>query len=75
MKKYIPSAIGFLIGLSLIIGGFAANKPPAQNETPCFEIIKDTTDDRGLISIVITDGIDTFAYDYLNRSEYDSIFK
>ena len=73
MKKYIIPSIGFLTGLSLIVGGLITNEPPiykAKYEIkPCFEIIQDTTDERGLTSIVITDGIDTFAYDYLKPQQ------
>ena len=38
-------------------------------QTKRVSIIKSTTDDRGLTSVVYTDGKDTFALDYLTPDE------
>lgn len=38
-------------------------------------VIKQTTDERGLTSVIYKDGKDTFALDYLTPFEYDSTFK
>ena len=70
MQKYIIPVTGLLIGLSLIIGGFVANKIPVKKQ-----IIKENTDNRGLTSVLFVEGADTLGYDYLTRAEYDSIFK
>jgi len=37
MKKYIIPSIGLLIGLSLIVGGLIANKPPVNKCPDCGE--------------------------------------
>ena len=37
-------------------------------------ILKQTTDNRGLTSVMFTEGKDTFALDYLTKKEYDSVF-
>lgn len=41
--------------------------------TPVNNIIKQTTDDRGLTSVVYYQNGHEFALDYLNSSEYDSL--
>ena len=38
-------------------------------------IIKATTDDRGLISVVMSNGYDTMAYDYLTPGQLDSLLR
>lgn len=37
MKKYIIPSIGFLTGLSLIVGGLIANEPPIHKCPDCGE--------------------------------------
>lgn len=57
--------------------GVAAYYAPAMKPLPDFHItvIKRTVDERGLISVTFTDGIDTTAYDYLTPHEYIQFLK
>jgi len=67
MKRLIT--ITALLGILFASFYSGINSEISYKVNPCFEIIKDTTDERGLTSIVITDGIDTFAYDYLKPQQ------
>lgn len=69
MKKRNLIHWAFILPLIVVIL-FSCN----TKETTRKEVIKKTTDERGLISVVYIDGPDTLAYDYLTQREYNDIF-
>jgi len=61
----------------LIIDGFVVlscmSCSPDKSANAPVEIVKQTTDERGLTSVVIRKNGKEWAYDYLTQEEYDSI--
>lgn len=70
MKQYIFPSMILAAGLLFITLAIANNSPSSKKE-----IIKQSTDERGLTSVVYKEGKDTFALDYLTKQEVDSLFK
>lgn len=64
--KTILSVIAFAFGLTLFM---YCNDSQDNNG----EILQSTTDERGLTSVIFTQGADTFALDYLTPLELDSL--
>lgn len=69
MKKYISPSFFMVVGLGLITWGLVNNKPLEK------EIIKQTTDSRGLISVQFREGKDTLAFDDMSMEEYKKEFE
>ena len=69
MKLIYLNLIALLVSVVALTVSITVGNGINYNTKPCFEIINQSTDYRGLTSIVITDGIDTFAYDYLKPLE------
>lgn len=73
-KLYIGCA---LIGVSLILfmvfGGKHYSPGTYTYGHDPVKVIKDTTDERSLISVIYTQGVDTFAMDYLTQDEYNKL--
>ena len=61
------------MGIGFIVYGVAISKIPHSDSKKC--IIEQTTDERGLISVVFAEGKDTFGLDYLTLEEYKNTFK
>lgn len=89
MKKKITGLVNYVLLTSLAFGtflliGFACSgndkkqvKQPIRNGINDKVIVEQQTDERGLTSVLFYYSLapsDTFAYDYLSRKEYDSIF-
>lgn len=68
MKKIL-----LVIGLAVILS--ACNKEREDTANPLPLVIKQTNDERGLISVVFVEGRDTLGFDYLTPSEYFDFFK
>ncbi len=62
--------VGIIVGMfsTILVAGFALK----YKEQP-ITLIKSTTDNRGLTSVVYKQGKDTLALDYLTVSELDSL--
>lgn len=75
-KMFIVMLIAafFLFGYGFLLGYSIGKSKCEQSHKLEYGIVKQTTDNRGLTSIVIreADGSE-YAYDYLTKPEYDSI--